>query len=653
MQRLSRWARLRFGVVGVLVVVLLGAVPVVPVGAVGGGDSVVLVDGGGRFDVWVDAVPGSGVGRVFFGDVGDVPVMGDWDCDGVDSPGVFRASVGQVFLRDSVSSGAADRVFTFGVPGDVPLAGDFDGDGCDSVSVYRPSTGRVYVSNSLRGGAAEYSFFFGVPGDEPFVGDFDGDGVDTVGVYRSSTGRVYFRDSLTAGYAEFEFAFGIPGDRVFVGDWDGDGVDTVAAYRPSNGVVYLKNSHGTGVADSSISVGSHRYATSASGIPASVAKDNPLPATPPASNPAPASPSAPASGGVYVPDVHVYPGDDLAGMADEWPAGTVFMVHGEHSGVEVEPRDGQVFVGAADAVLVGGGGAEFAFSGAADDVVVQGFEIVDYGTPTQYGSVYISGSGWLVEGNEVHGSEGAGISVREDQGPAVGNVIRNNRIHHNHQLGVAVTGSFGTVLEGNEIAYNNWLGEYNWGWEAGSSKFWETENLVVRGNWSHHNDGPGLWADTDNVGTVYEGNVVEDNDGPGIFHEVSYSAVIRNNVIRRNGFTSPGWLWGAGVVIAASDHVEIYGNRVEGNFNGITLVQQDRENGHVVASVHVYDNTLVDTGITGAATDTGDDSIFSDDNWFNNNAYHGDVEWAWDGIAGIGWGEWRSTGNGANSTYAP
>ena len=349
----------------------------------------------------------------------------------------------------------------------------------------------------------------------------------------------------------------------------------------------------------------------------------------------------------------MYPGDDLAVMADEWPAGTVFMVHGEHSGVEVEPRDGQVFVGAADAVLDGEGWAEFAFSGAADDVVVQGFEIVDYGTPTQYGSVYISGSGWLVEDNEVHGSEGAGISVRDDQGPAVGNVIRNNRIHHNHQLGVAVTGSVGTVLEGNEIAYNNWLGEYNWGWEAGSSKFWETRDLIVRGNWSHHNDGPGLWADTDNVGTVYENNVVEDNDGPGIFHEVSGRAVIRNNVIRRNGFTSPGWLWGAGIVIAASDNVDIYGNRVEGNFNGITLVQQDRENGHVVASVHVHDNTLVDTGITGAATDTGDDSIFYDDNWFDNNAYHGDVEWAWDGIAGIGWGEWRSTGNGGNSTYQP
>ena len=617
------------------------------------GDSVVLVDGGGRFDVWVDPVPGSGVGRVVFGDVGDVPLMGDWDCNGIDSPGVFRSSSGRVYVRDSVSSGTADRVFSFGVPGDVPLAGDFDGDGCDSVSVYRPSTGRVYVSNSLRGGAAEYSFFYGVPGDDAFVGDFDGDGVDTVGVYRPSTGRVYLRDSNTAGYGERVFAFGVPGDRVFAGDWNGDGVDTVAAYRPSNGVVYLKNSHGTGVADSSISVGAYWYATSATGIPDSVPKDNPLPAAPSASNPTPPPPSTPASGGVYVPDVHVYPGDGLASMADGWPEGTVFMVHGVHVGEEVTPRDGQVFVSAGDGVLDGGEWAEFAFSGDADDVVISGLEIVDYGTPTQFGSVYVSGSGWLVEGNEVHGSTGAGISVRDGGGVARNNVIRNNRVHHNHQLGMAVTGTVGTLVEGNEIAYNNWLVEYDWGWEAGGTKFWATEGLVVRGNWSHHNNGPGLWADTDNTGTVYEDNVVEDNTANGIFHEVSGSAVIRNNVLRRNGFEHAAWLWGGGIVIAASGDVDIYGNRLEGNFNGISLVYQDRPDGHPLQGVHVWNNTLINTGMSGAATDAADDSIFYADNWFDDNTYIGDAEWAWGGSGGLGWDTWRSTGNDTNGTYQP
>ena len=149
-------------------------------------------------------------------------------------------------------------------------------------------------------------------------------------------------------------------------------------------MVYLKNSHGAGVADSSLSVGSYWYALSATGIPDSIVSTN----------------ATTATGGVYVPDVHVYPGDDLAGLADSSPVGTVFMVHGVHSGQSVEPRDGQVFVSAGDGVLDGEGRVEFAFSGDADDVVISGLEIVDYGTPTQFGSVYVSGSGWLVEGNE-------------------------------------------------------------------------------------------------------------------------------------------------------------------------------------------------------------------------------------------------------------
>ena len=80
----------------------------------------------------------------------------------------------------------------------------------------------------------------------------------------------------------------------------------------------------------------------------------------------------------------------------------------------------------------------------------------------------------------------------------------------------------GIVVEGNEIAYNNEAG-FNPEWEAGGTKFWATTNLVVRNNHVHHNFGPGLWADNDNVGALYEGNIVEDNDWAGIFHEISYS----------------------------------------------------------------------------------------------------------------------------------
>ena len=77
-------------------------------------------------------------------------------------------------------------------------------------------------------------------------------------------------------------------------------------------------------------------------------------------------------------------------------------------------------------------------------------------------------------------------------------------------------------------------------WEAGGTKFARTRDLVVRRNFVHHNRGPGLWTDIDNVRTLYEANRVEDNGEAGILHEISYAAVIRNNVVRTKTFgTAP------------------------------------------------------------------------------------------------------------------
>ncbi|GMQ85787.1 MAG: hypothetical protein BMS9Abin07_1355 [Acidimicrobiia bacterium] len=190
----------------------------------------------------------------YYGNPGDSPMMGDWDCDGVDTPGLYRQSDGHVYLRNSNTQGTADVRFYFGNPGDIPLAGDFDGDGCDTVSVYRPSEGRVYVINELGAnggglGVAELSYYFGNPGDQPFVGDFDGDGMDTIGLHRASTGLVYFRNSHTQGNADDEFIFGNPGDRLFASDWNGDGTDSPALFRPGNTTVYFRFTNTQGNAD--------------------------------------------------------------------------------------------------------------------------------------------------------------------------------------------------------------------------------------------------------------------------------------------------------------------------------------------------------------------------------------------------------------------
>jgi hypothetical protein len=177
----------------------------------------------------------------YYGNPGDVPFMGDWDCDGVASPGLYRQEDGFVYLRNTNTQGVAHRTFFFGNPGDIPLAGDFDGDGCDTVSLYRPGEGRVYIINALGTdggglGAADIAYRFGDPGDVPFVGDFDGDGADTVALYRPSTAVAYVTSGIGAtGVVPVAVS---PAVRtVLAGDW-GEGVDRIASYS-SAGVFRL------------------------------------------------------------------------------------------------------------------------------------------------------------------------------------------------------------------------------------------------------------------------------------------------------------------------------------------------------------------------------------------------------------------------------
>jgi len=200
------------------------------------------------------------VAGFYFGNPGDYGFMGDWDCDGIDTPGLYRRSDGYVYLRNSNTQGTADVAFFFGNPGDLPLAGDFDGNGCDTVSIYRPAEGKFYIMNHLGVGdaglgAAAYAYYFGNPGDAPFMGDWNGDGIDTPGLRRNSDGFVYLRHSNSQGPGEIAYFYGDSGDVVFTGDWDQDGDDTLGLYRPSNGTVYLRNTNTTGAADTTVLVG--------------------------------------------------------------------------------------------------------------------------------------------------------------------------------------------------------------------------------------------------------------------------------------------------------------------------------------------------------------------------------------------------------------
>ena len=182
--------------------------------------------------------------NLWFGAGGDQPLFGDWDCDDIDTPAVYRFN-GRIYLTNINDTNVASETLFFGTFGDVAVAGDWDGDGCDTFGIYRPSESKFYLSNSLLTGPAEADFFFGGAGDLPVAGDWDGDGFDTVGVYRSSTGTAYLTDGTVTAVADMTVSFGEPGDLVFAGDWDGDGLDALGVLRPLTDSVHLLSSNET------------------------------------------------------------------------------------------------------------------------------------------------------------------------------------------------------------------------------------------------------------------------------------------------------------------------------------------------------------------------------------------------------------------------
>ncbi len=250
----------------ILAAVTIGAAALIAVPDTGSaattGDSYGLVDP--ATGIWHLYDGGTEVGYFYFGNPGDYPFMGDWDCNDIDTPGLYRQSDGYVYLRNSNTQGIANISFYFGNPGDVPIAGDFNGDGCDTVSIYRPSNQTFYIINKLGTsdgglGAADYSYVFGNPGDKPFIGDFNGNGQDTPGLHRESTGLVYYRNTNSQGNADNTFIYGDPGDRFVAGDWTSNGIDSPGVFRPSNTTMYLRFENSQGNADRSWNVGSSAW----------------------------------------------------------------------------------------------------------------------------------------------------------------------------------------------------------------------------------------------------------------------------------------------------------------------------------------------------------------------------------------------------------
>ena len=368
-------------------------------------------------------------------------------------------------------------------------------------------------------------------------------------------------------------------------------------------------------------------------------------------------PSVGVTGALAGSVVAVFPGDSIQALVNANPAGTTFLIKaGVHRRQQVTPKNDNSFVGESGAVLTGEDVTAYAFTGPAVRVTIRNLIVEHYDTPSSDAPIHCSSAGyWVVEDNEIRFNAHIGIGA----GPRW--VVRNNYIHHNGQLGMVGAGE-DIAIEGNEIAFNN-TGGHDPYWEAGGTKFVYTTNLVVRNNYVHDNAGPGLWTDINNINTLYEGNRVIGNDGPGIFHEISYDAVIRNNTVEGNGFGFTAWIDGAGILVSSSPNVEIYGNTVRYNNDGIaakhgTLDQADAKYGPwQLKNLWVHDNVIVmDAGQTGVVRDSNNSDPVWGPSWNNRFDYNtytldtGDDYYVWDPWI-ITTAQWRAFGQDSNGTW--
>jgi N-acetylmuramoyl-L-alanine amidase len=186
-----------------------------------------------------------GTTALTFGGEGDVPLVGDWDGDGVDTPGIYRVDEGRLAVRN-------DREpisYVYAMPtGGLPVVADTNGDGRDTVSIGR--FGRLYVMDGLGGGPEALSGPDPLPivlpaGTEQLVaGDFDGDGVDEIAAVHQGVVEV-------VGPGRGAVLGEVGTDLAVAGDWNGDGIDTLGAYDPwrSEFVLFAGNGASAGVVE--------------------------------------------------------------------------------------------------------------------------------------------------------------------------------------------------------------------------------------------------------------------------------------------------------------------------------------------------------------------------------------------------------------------
>jgi parallel beta-helix repeat protein len=299
-------------------------------------------------------------------------------------------------------------------------------------------------------------------------------------------------------------------------------------------------------------------------------------------------------------------------------------------------------------------------------IIIRGLTIEKFASPAQKGAIFAEGDNWVIKNNTIRANHAIGIFLSGSDGTKVD----TNIIEKNGQLGVGQYNSTAVTISNNTIRNNNTDGFWIADWESGGYKTTNSPGTFV-GNTVTDNLGVGAWVDVDGNGVTLDSNTITGNAADGIRYEISYNGVIKNNVIKNNGF---GMKRGAdyslyavaGINVNSSTNVDIYGNTVADNANGIGLQMRNRGSGKygvwALTNATVHNNTITmksgtlwGQGSTGLVQNVSDNSYFtSKGNRFYDNTYYLDSltakRFAWNNTYNTA-STWKANGQDVNGVF--
>lgn len=186
----------------------------------------------------------------------------------------------------------------------------------------------------------------------------------------------------------------------------------------------------------------------------------------------------------------------------------------------------------------------------------------------------------------------------------------------NNSSGEVYSYSDNVLINGAEVAYNNWAG-YDQEWHASGIKFFETENVTIVNSNIHHNYGVGVWADWDAYNVNISNNNIYDNASRGILLEAVFNGQVKNNKITCNAkissySTGYNWFWGSQIMLKNSPSFEIANNDIQLRYGQAWGLLDNQYRGYSSrygarrsTNVQVHDNRIVFAAVGTPSSDPG------------------------------------------------